>query len=105
VFPIAPRFNPICFAQSPPLNEIYEWAKGGRHCIFLKNLLFWGAFIISTYFFDGPIAGKKKAGLVRHPQLINMKQNNKKCPQFIIGIFSLGPKRRTNSQCRIKNSA
>jgi hypothetical protein len=28
VFSIAPRFSPICFAQSPPLNQLYESAKG-----------------------------------------------------------------------------
>jgi hypothetical protein len=44
VFPIAPRFNPICFAQSPPLLT-YRPIKI-THC-------------------------KKKVGLVRHPQLID----------------------------------
>ncbi len=28
VFPIAPHFNPICFAQSPPLLTHIGWAKG-----------------------------------------------------------------------------
>ncbi len=28
VFPIAPFFNPICFAQSPPLLTYIVWAKG-----------------------------------------------------------------------------
>ncbi len=29
VFPIAPHFNPIYFAQSPPLKKLYYgWAKG-----------------------------------------------------------------------------
>jgi hypothetical protein len=28
VFPIAPRFNPICFAQSPPLLTYIAGAKG-----------------------------------------------------------------------------
>jgi hypothetical protein len=40
----------------------------------------------------GQMQGKKNVGLVRHSQLINMKQNNKKFPQFIIGIFNLGQK-------------
>jgi hypothetical protein len=37
------------------------------------------------------IAKKKKVGLVRHPKLINMKQNKcprNKYPQFIIGVFA-----------------
>jgi hypothetical protein len=52
---------------------------------------FWGAFIVSNFFFaigqsNWLIAKKKrkrKVGLVRHPQLINMKLN--KYPQFIVG--------------------
>jgi len=40
----------------------------------------------------GKLQGKKNVVLVRHPQLINMKQNNEKYPQFIIGIFSLEQK-------------
>jgi hypothetical protein len=40
----------------------------------------------------GQLQGKKSVGLVRHPQLINLKQNNKKYPQFIVGIFSLEQK-------------
>jgi hypothetical protein len=28
VFPIAPRFNPVCFAQSPPLLTYIEGPKG-----------------------------------------------------------------------------
>jgi hypothetical protein len=40
----------------------------------------------------GQLQGKKNIGLVRQPQLINMKQNNKEYPQFIIGIFSLEQK-------------
>lgn len=28
MFPIIPCFNPLCFAQSPPLLYLYRWAKG-----------------------------------------------------------------------------
>jgi hypothetical protein len=50
VFPIAPCFNPICFAKSPPLLIYIGEPKG-----------------------EALIAKKKKVVLVRHPQLINMK--------------------------------
>ncbi len=50
-FPIAPRFNPMCFAQSPPLLTYIV----GRHSIFPHNLLFWGASIVSTFFCNGPM--------------------------------------------------
>jgi hypothetical protein len=29
LFPIAPRFNPICFAQNPPLLTYIAGTKGG----------------------------------------------------------------------------
>jgi hypothetical protein len=49
--------------------------RSERHSIFPEILLFWGAPIVSTFSFDGPIKlahcnPKKKIGLVRHPQLI-----------------------------------
>jgi hypothetical protein len=40
VFPIASRFNPICFAQSPPLLTYIGGSKD-RHSVFQSNLLFW----------------------------------------------------------------
>jgi hypothetical protein len=83
VFPIAPCFNTICFAERPPLLT-YVGGQMGRHFIFPKNLLFGGASIISTFFSfcNGPIKlahckkeEEEEKGLVRDPQLINMKQN------------------------------
>jgi hypothetical protein len=40
VFLIAPGFNPICFAQSPPLLTHIVGPRG-RHFIFPLKLLFW----------------------------------------------------------------
>jgi hypothetical protein len=70
VFPIAPHFNPICFAQSPPLLT-YRWAKGkGRwritsfHRIFYfgePQLFFWGRWLIATK--------TKKSSTCETPQL------------------------------------
>jgi len=50
-FPIAPHFNPICFVQIPPLlTYVGRW-----HSIFLQNLLFCGASIVSIFFCNGPM--------------------------------------------------
>ncbi len=50
VFPIAPCFNPLCFAQSPPFLT-YICAPKGRHSIFPQDVLLWGASIVSTFLF------------------------------------------------------
>jgi len=57
VFPIAPCFNPICFAQSPPLENLYRWAKGGGGTpSFNRIFYFGGASIVSIFVFcNGPI--------------------------------------------------
>jgi hypothetical protein len=86
VFPIGPHFNPIhMLCQKSSASHLYRWAKGGdtppsnlgslhslNFFFFLKkkNFVF---FVIgqSNWF----IAKEKKVGLLRHPQLINKKQN------------------------------
>jgi len=85
-FPIAPHFNPMCFAQSSPLLTYIV----GRHSIFPQNLLFWGAFIVSTFFCDGPMKSahcKKKNWTCEAPQLINMKQH-KYPPEYSVIVIS-----------------
>jgi len=51
VFPIASRFNPIWFAQSPPLLT-YTGGSNARHSIFQLNLLFWGSFHSFNFFWQ-----------------------------------------------------
>jgi hypothetical protein len=72
VFPIAPRFHPICFAQSPPVLTYIDGPKGQAPHLpteFSK---------VSTFFlwWTNQIGSlqKEKVRLVRHPKLINMKQ-------------------------------
>ncbi len=86
VFPIAPRFNPISFAQSPPLCTYIAGPKEktlhlsiefyilGRLRSF-NFYLQWANQISSTQ------KKREKVGLVRHTRLINMKQN--KYPQYV----------------------
>jgi len=94
-FPMAPRFNPICFAQSPPLLTYIGGPKGEALHLSIEssilgilhsfNLMLWWANQI------GSLQKKvKKVGLVRLPQLINMNQN--KYPQFRIGGVIYVPK-------------
>ncbi len=65
VFPIAPCFNPLCFAQSPPFLT-YICGPKGRHSIFPQDVLLWGASIVSTFLFVmGQSNSTKKVGLVR----------------------------------------
>jgi hypothetical protein len=81
VFPIAPHFNPICFAESPPLLT-YRMAG---HSIFPLKLLYLGSLHSFNVFFllwanqIGSLQ-KKKSWPCDTPQLINMKQN--KYPQL-----------------------
>jgi len=79
VFPIAPRFNLICFAQSPPLLTYTGGPKGeALHFSIGSSIL--GSLHGFNFFFvmdqsSWLITKKKEVGLVRHPQLINMEQN------------------------------
>jgi hypothetical protein len=76
VFPLAPCFNPICFAQSPPLFTYIAGLKGeALHRMFyvLGASLVWTFFLQWTNQIDS--LQKRKFGLTRHPQLIDMKQN------------------------------
>jgi hypothetical protein len=71
VFPVAPRFNPICFAQSRPLlthigGPIEEGSAPSFHRIFHVG----GASIVSRFGKSNWLIAKKtkkKVGLVRHP--------------------------------------
>ncbi len=66
----------FCPKSSP--FHLYRWAKGGGIPSCNKIFFLGGASIISTFFCDGPIKityCKKKVGLVRHPQLININCN------------------------------
>jgi hypothetical protein len=53
VFPIAPRFNPICFAQSPPLLTYIHGPKGEAlyHSIESSNLRSLHSFNLFFFFF------------------------------------------------------
>jgi hypothetical protein len=81
VFPIAPHFNHICFAESPPL---LTYRKAG-HSIFPLKLLYRGSLHSFNFFFllwanqIGSLQ-KKKSWPCDTPQLINMEQN--KYPQL-----------------------
>jgi hypothetical protein len=84
VFRVAPHFNPICFAQSPPLHTNIGGPKGETlHHPIESSIL--GSLHKLTFFCAGPIKlthckkkrKKKRVGLARHPRLINMKQNNR----------------------------
>jgi hypothetical protein len=83
VFPIAPFSNPVCFAQSPPLGTYIGGPKGEALHLSIESSISGSlhSFNIFIFFVMGQsnwlIAPKKKekrVGLVRHPQLINMKQ-------------------------------
>jgi len=80
VFWVASHFNPRCFAQSPPLHTYIGGPKGeALHLPTESSIL--GSLHKFNFFCDGPIklthCNIKKVGLVRYPQLINMKQNNR----------------------------
>ncbi len=49
-------------------------SQRGRHSIFQYHLLFWGASIVQWANQIGSLQ-KNQVGLMKHPQLINMKQN------------------------------
>jgi len=49
VFPIAPHFNPICFAQSPPLLTYIGGAKGEALHLSIESSIL-GDSNVSTFF-------------------------------------------------------
>jgi hypothetical protein len=86
VLPIAPRFNPICFAQSPPLLTYLCGTKGMAFHISIESSILESLNSFNIFFAIGiNYAKKKTVGLVMPPQLINMKHN--KYRQFSIVIF------------------
>jgi hypothetical protein len=74
VFPIAPCFNPICFAQSPPLLTYIAGPKGEVLHLSIESSIL-GSLHSFKFFLQWANCPKNKVGLVRHPQLMNMKQN------------------------------
>ncbi len=81
VFLIAPRFNLICFAQSPLLLTYIGRPKGEALHLSIESSLLGSLHSFKKKIGHGPIKlahyqifFKKKVGLVMHPQLINMKQ-------------------------------
>jgi len=79
MFPIAPHFNPICFAQSPPLVTYIGGAKGEAPHLSIESSILGRLHSFNFSFLvmgesNWLIAKKIKIGLVWHPQLINIKQ-------------------------------
>jgi hypothetical protein len=79
LLPIAPRFNPLCFAHSPPLLAYIAGPKGEAlhysiEISILGSLHRFKFFAMSqsNWLFA---KNKLKVELVRDPILINMKQN------------------------------
>jgi hypothetical protein len=58
VFPIAPCFNPICFAQSPPLLTYIGAPKGEALHLSIESLIF-VSFHSFNFFLPRPINKKK----------------------------------------------
>jgi len=71
VFLIAPRFNHICFAQSPPLLTYIAGMKGEALHLSIESSILGESPRFQLVI--GP--SQKNVGLVRHPQLINIKPN------------------------------
>ncbi len=55
VFPIAPSFNPICFAQSPPFLTYIGRPKGEPFHLSIKSSILGEPSIVSTCFCNGSI--------------------------------------------------
>ncbi len=71
VFPIAPCFNPLCFAQSPPLLIYIHGPKGKALHLSIETSILRSLHSFN-FFCNGPIKLAqckifKKKGFVRHP--------------------------------------
>jgi hypothetical protein len=72
VFPIEPRFNPICFAQSPPLLTYIGGPKGEVFYLSMESSTLGKPFNSNIVFFCDVLISqigslqKQKVGLVRH---------------------------------------
>ncbi len=55
VFPIAPHFNPICFAQSPPLLTYIDGPKGETLHLSKESFNLGSLHSFNLFFCDGPI--------------------------------------------------
>jgi hypothetical protein len=73
VFPITPRINPICFAQSPPLLTYIAWPKEKSLHLSIESSIL-RSFRSVNFFLQwaNQISSllKNKIGLVKHPQHI-----------------------------------
>ncbi len=77
-FPIAPRFNPICFAQSPPILTYIGGPKGEALHLSIESSILGSLHSFNSFLWWAnqiDSLQKTKVGLVRHPQLIDIKQN------------------------------
>jgi hypothetical protein len=77
LFPIAPHFNPICFAQSPSLLTYIGGPKGEAPHPSIESSILESLHSFNFLFCDGPIKlshCKKRFVLVRHRWQINMSQ-------------------------------
>jgi hypothetical protein len=77
--PNSTHFNPICFAQSPPLLTYIGGPKGKAFLQIYVESFILGSLHNFSFSLQGVNQigklGKKKIGLVRHAQLVNMKHN------------------------------
>ncbi len=72
VFPIAPHFNPIYFAQSPPLLTYIGGPKGEALHLSIESSILGSLHCFNFFFFvmgqsNWFIAKRNRVGLMRHP--------------------------------------
>jgi hypothetical protein len=65
VFPITPCFNPICFAQSPPLLTYIGGSKGEAFHLSIESLIFGSLHSFNFFFPSANQIQQQKIGLVR----------------------------------------
>ncbi len=77
VFPIAPHFNPLCLAHSPPLLTFIGGPKGEVLNLSIESSILGSlhSFIFFLQWAKSMAHYEKKKLDLRHSELINMKQN------------------------------
>jgi hypothetical protein len=75
VFPITTCFNPICFPQSPLLFTYIGAPNGEALHLSIESSILGGLHSLWWANQIGSLQKENKIKLVKHPQLINMKQN------------------------------
>jgi len=65
VFPIAPCFNPICFAQSPPLLTYIGGPKGDTLYLSIESFILGSLYSFNFFSRWANQISQKKVGLVR----------------------------------------